>query len=457
MTTTAKKKRRTKTSLSALIWLTILVSVTYFLAASPTLDWNWRIWTLAIVGELFLAEVATNLTIGIGLSYVLGSIGTFLWVLIYRGGRWVWNKFSEENEPIEIKREVPVVASRSKDLAAAHPKLSRPRAQVVLGYGEKQRPIAIDLSRESTLIVASTRGGKTNALASMLIQLLYKSNPPEIYVIDLKANPREPLVRFSPLVHYVGPEEEDALDCLQRLVELMNERQRKGTIDPPILIFIDEMADLTTGMGSNRRRSEALLKQLSKKGLAAKMGMVVATQHARFDVLPKEIAYNLLRKIVLVVDTVSQAEVAIGYKPQRDELPENPGEFIMRGEKKGLVPGKTLLVEDGEVQELLESRFASFGDDRLTLWRVVSLGKSIGDTVSGVNTTSTSLRERGEDWASQQFVQCAYRNYALAGLLEAPSRGGSYRLKVEFVDGVEILRGYLGDECWQADPPSIVE
>ena len=453
---TKAKKRKSSGVIASLLWIVCLAVIAYLAFAAPNLDWQWQEWSLVICALAVTMDIATKLTIGIPASYVLGAIATFLGygaIKLFRRLRRAISAWTKKEECV-VRDASPAVAKTSAEIAAIHPKLTRGRTHVVLGYDAKSRPIAIDLSRSNTLMVASTRGGKTNALASLLIQLVSKENPPEIYVFDFKANLREPLVLLRPLVRYID-EIEEAIGMLGDLAHEMDVRQREGIVDPPILVIVDEVSDLTSALEREyRSASEHLLTRLSRKVLAAGMGIVVATQHARFDDLPKKIAYNFMREIVFLVDTVSQAEVALGFKPSREQLPQEPGEFLMRGEAKGLLSGKTLLVKRDEIDDLLASKLANFKDHRLQLWRTISLGRKTGNTVAGINATKSALHEENE-WVTQPFVQCAYRNYSLAGMLKAPSKGGSYRLKVEFVEGVEILKEYLEEKKWQEDPPAM--
>ena len=102
-----------------------------------------------------------------------------------------------------------------------------------------------------------------------------------------------------------------ALELLRTLVNRMTARNKgKESTKRPILLVIDEVADLTTGSEDRNLRQSAvrLLTILARKARSARISMVLATQHPRYDVLDKAIANNLLRKLCLPVDTKQQAE-----------------------------------------------------------------------------------------------------------------------------------------------------
>lgn len=447
-------KAKSRFAMSGALWTVVLLMIVFAVLGSPISDFLGPLLTVAYYFSLIMLVDAAFLALtGVWFHQAIGQTIVFLGLVIYRAVLKAVDmaQGSKRLEEFQARLAEPApIAKRSIDVLGIHPRLMRDRAVVLLGYNSRARPIMIDLADANTLVAASTRGGKTNALASFIIQLCSKPNPPEIHVLDLKANPNEPLYHFKPLVHCVH-EPEDALNFLRRMVTLMNERQRTGKLDPPVIVIADEVADLTSDTTDKavRREAEVLFTMLARKSLSGGVSLILATQHPRFDVLKKAIAHNLMRKIMFPVDTRGQAEVVIGYKPEA-RLPVTPGEFLLR-DGIGLKRGKTLKVEVSEIQELVTARFASFDDPRLKLWRELACGKQVGDLTEGINAMHLRLRESA-DWASQNFIRYGKRNLAHAGVLEVSGSGKGYRVAMDFVEGVPIVQRFIDAGNWQEEP-----
>jgi hypothetical protein len=354
----------------------------------------------------------------------------------------------------ERKPEEPL-ADRSLDLAATHPRILVNPMSVVIGY-HSRKPVVANLGSAHTLIGGSTNAGKTNLVLSILIQLFSKSEElrPYIFLIDLKGNLEDGLKRFGIMSRCTYVDDiAEAVDLLRKLNKEMDRRNREGDTSKPVLVVIDEVADLTSGAEMEEYRKAAVhhLVILARKARSANINLVIATQHARFDILDKSITYNLLRKIMLVVDTVAQAEVILGFRPDF-ELPKKSGEFAMK-DGIGIKRGKTLLVMPGEVNELVARQSEKFDDRRMMLWKDVSNGYEVGKRVRGI---VSFLRDHPE--YDQHFVKFGYRNLAVSGVLEPPSgQGTGYKVVIPFLEGIPIVRKFIADGLWKEQPKAFIE
>ena len=258
------------------------------------------------------------------------------------------------------------------------------------------------------------------------------------------------MFKFGPLFNYVS-EPDDAMVLLARLVDRMNARQRDPSDRVPIIVVADEIADMT---GTNETTAEKhkavyLWSLLARKARSARISLILATQHPRFDDLPKKIANNLLRKVMLPVDNKNQAEVVLGFRPDV-ELPQRVGEFLLK-EGIGIKRGRTMRVRAGEIDGVLVERFNNLDDDRLKLWRVLSSGKVVGDSVDGADK---AYRENTDEYGWRQtWVRDAYGHFREAGVLEhSGQRGARHTVAVPFVEGAARLQQYIDGGRWGEEP-----
>lgn len=404
----------------------IIVSVMQVL-----LHFSWR----SIFGNYFHRQLGVVLTL----------IVLFIYRMILRAKRY----FVGKKEQAALERiEQPKVAESSIQLINVHPKVLNRPLSVILGYS-RNRPVVADLSREHTLIAGSTRTGKTNLILSILIQLCSKpeSKRPDIYIIDLKADRDEGLYKFSMFARYVS-ELEEAISLLNDLHSEMLARFAGKKEKKPAVLIIDEIHSITKGDYDKERRKAAvrILSLLTAKAASSGVVIIISTQYPRYDVLDKTIVFNLLRKVCLPVDTKAQAEVIFGFRPDWP-LPELSGEFIAKDERKPK-RGRSLLVRQSEIDQLILQAAEDVDDNRLLLWKMLSSGKRIGASVPGMNKLYVENKELG-----QTFIREAYRHFALAGALVPPKRNGQpNKVAMEFIDGLAAIKAYVQNDKWTSAP-----
>jgi DNA segregation ATPase FtsK/SpoIIIE-like protein len=71
---------------------------------------------------------------------------------------------------------------------------------------------------------------------------------------------------------------------------------------------VDEVLDLL--LGASNRRIETALMRLAAKGRSAGVLLWIATQHARFDLLPRTVGLNLSSRLVFRVQDANAANLA---------------------------------------------------------------------------------------------------------------------------------------------------
>jgi S-DNA-T family DNA segregation ATPase FtsK/SpoIIIE len=198
-------------------------------------------------------------------------------------------------------------------------------------FGE---PIVRDLSKMPHLLIAGTTGsGKSVALNSMILSILFRSTPEEVRLIlvDPKMLELTPYEGIPHLYHSVITQPREAgqvlkwavgemtgryqlmqengvrhIDAYNQLVEKRSRsafrpRTRNGEGEelvrlPYIVIVIDELADLVMTTAS-RREVEDTITRLTQMARAAGIHLVFATQRPSVDVLTGVIKANFPARI----------------------------------------------------------------------------------------------------------------------------------------------------------------
>ncbi len=440
-----------KFSIGTVLWLALSLEITAIYVAKPEITTEW--WMLIVSGLCVQAWLAWHNSIygltrktrhgtwkvTMELNHFIANIFVFFAILLGRIFRKTAGKFKKTKTEI-VTTHAARVADKSIRAHVVHPRLIHSATRVLLGYNKKKRPIIVDLSDMHTLIGSSTNGGKTTLIRSLLIQILAKPDSirPQVYIVDLKSNVEDGLNRFSTIFEYISSEAE-AVNLFIRLDTLVGQRNRGETPrDRPVLLFIDEIADLTanTTDTSLRRASISLLTLLARKARSANVYLIVSTQHPRYDTLPKSICNNLMRKIALPVASRMQMEVVLEYKPTV-AMPSRAGDFLVR-EGLRLKRGRTLRSSLAEVDAALMAQIDTWDGPLFTFYKAIAGGRQKGDSVPGQSRAYDE--NRTQEWCTQPFVRDAYKRFIKSGILSEPRRGSASRLLVPFIEGIHTLK-----------------
>lgn len=404
----------------------------------------------AIVYFSTKGKLRVNVWIGILIYGVVRA--AFYWLSkVVRVARYVFTS-DRQRQPTR-----PKVAKRVSDIVSVH-KLKP--FEVVLGFSGP-RPIKVDFKKHHTLIGSTTGGGKTNLLNAILIQLFGKgkrfSEDSEVYLIDLKGDENDCLAMWRPLLAGYAEFDENEIDNAIRLLLLILDRMENGSENKHIILVIDEVAMLTSqssDRGQMKTATRILTRVLSQ--LRSRGTVIMAVQHPRYDVVPTPIRSNADRKIMLPVDGRDHARVVLGgMRPNDSELPERPGEFLLKEPgRRGLTRGQAMLVElPSEIDQTVFANIEDhLSDQRLKLFHDIVAGKVTGAPIDGVVKVAKTRKD-----FTQGGVQTAYRNYALAGALSAPERRGqSYVLAVDYHQALSLLKEYISKGNWMQQPDPFV-
>lgn len=188
---------------------------------------------------------------------------------------------------------------------------------MALGRDVAGRPMVADLAKMPHLLIAGATGtGKSVAINSLFISLLYRNTPQDIkfIVIDPK---RVELNLYNGIPHLLTPvvtDHEKAVNALKwavaemdRRYKLLSEANKRNIIEyneasglalPYIVIIVDELADL---MAVAQADVEASIVRLAQMARAIGIHLVVATQRPSVDIITGLIKANITSRIAFAV------------------------------------------------------------------------------------------------------------------------------------------------------------
>ncbi len=191
---------------------------------------------------------------------------------------------------------------------------------MVLGRDVSGHPVVADLAAMPHLLVAGQTGsGKSIAINSFLVSLLYQHSPKTLRLIMIDPK-RVELTNYNGIPHLLTPvitEPDKALQGLKWAVSEMNRRYKelashsKRNIDeynkafpdnplPFIVIIIDELADL---MMAASKEIEATICRIAQLARATGIHLIIATQRPSVDVITGLIKANIPTRIAFTVAT----------------------------------------------------------------------------------------------------------------------------------------------------------
>lgn len=248
---------------------------------------------------------------------------------------------------LEIPNQEREMVSLRDLLVAPEFENAKSKLSIAMGKDISGKPVVADLSKMPHALVAGTTGsGKSVAINTMILSLLYKSRPEDVRLIMIDPKMLE-LSVYEGIPHLLTPVVTDMKDAqnalrwavaeMERRYKLMSklgvrnltgynqvvkdaEEQGKPLPDPlfrpetvipledyplldtlpSIVIVIDELADMMMVVG---KKVEELIARLAQKARAAGIHLVLATQRPSVDVLTGLIKANVPTRISFQVSS----------------------------------------------------------------------------------------------------------------------------------------------------------
>ncbi len=277
---------------------------------------------------------------------------------------------------------------------------ARARLGLCLGKTIGGEPVIADLARMPHLLVAGTTGsGKSVAINTMILSLLYRLTPEQCRLIMIDPKMLE-LSVYEGIPHLLTPVVTDpkkAIIALQWAVREMEDRYRKmarlkvrniegfnarvaearekgevitftvergfdretgetvveeATLDltslPYIVIIVDEMADLMMVAGKD---IEGAIQRLAQMARAAGIHLVMATQRPSVDVITGTIKANFPTRISFQVTSKIDSRTILGEMGAETLLGQGDMLYMANGGRITRVHGP--FVSDGEVEAIV--------------------------------------------------------------------------------------------------------
>ncbi len=222
---------------------------------------------------------------------------------------------------IEIPNRQRETVSLREILSSEAFKKNNSKLALSLGKDIFGTPVVADLSKMPHLLVAGATGsGKSVAINSMVMSILYKATPTEVKMLMVDPKVIE-LSAYEEIPHLISPvitSPKEAAGALKKMVIEMERRYRvlaeraARNIEgyniqakdeeqlPYIVIVIDELADLMFTAASDVEDSIARLAQM---GRASGMHLILATQRPSVDVITGIIKANFPARISFQVSS----------------------------------------------------------------------------------------------------------------------------------------------------------
>jgi hypothetical protein len=249
-----------------------------------------------------------------------------------------------------------------KDVVKNYPRSSKKSLVVPLGVGENRRLVYKSLAEmPHALVGGATGGGKTTLLHAWICSLLRHNSPDDLRIafIDLKGGAEASF--YAGIPHLIEDEElglhgtiserEDVVPMLQyfydvvegRLRELADEgvqniaawnyHHRKKGHWARLVLFVDEMANIMLDKRV-KKDAQTLLADISARGRAPGVHVVLATQRPEVAVIPGLIKANLDARLAFrMTDNSSSMVILDDTSAARFDADSPPGRFIY---KRGL-------------------------------------------------------------------------------------------------------------------------
>lgn len=250
-----------------------------------------------------------------------------------------------------------------------------------LGRNVAGEPVFVNIAKLPHLLIAGATGsGKSVAIHSLLISLLYK-NPPATLRLILVDPKKVELSLYHGIPHLLAPVITDSKQAINSLRWAITEMERRyellleeGARDikgynkkkfrlPYIAIVIDELADL---MASYGREVEGSIIRLAQMSRATGIHLVVSTQRPSVEVITGLIKANITSRIALqvasqvdsrtILDTAG-AEKLLGsgdllfISPEHSKPVRIQGAYVTEEEVKRVVD---FIVKNNKIEETEE-------------------------------------------------------------------------------------------------------
>lgn len=232
--------------------------------------------------------------------------------------------------------EIPRDDARPVDLLPLAGKvIDRPPVSAILGQTSDGAPLLLRLPSPDVahvLIAGTTGSGKTVLLRSVILSLALRHAAGGLGLCLIDPRGGAALGCFQGLPQLIAPvvtEVEAARDILARIVADMERRDRSHERPLPVVILIDELADL---LAQDRRGEiEGYLVRLVARGRNVGLHVIAATQRPAAEAVSGMVRANFPLRLVGKVASPEDAKIAAGQRGSGAESLSGRGDFVLVG------------------------------------------------------------------------------------------------------------------------------
>ncbi|MEK7183921.1 MAG: DNA translocase FtsK 4TM domain-containing protein [Patescibacteria group bacterium] len=219
---------------------------------------------------------------------------------------------------IEVPNKTAAMVTLRELLETEQAKSLKSNLSIPVGRDAAGAPIIADLKKMPHLLIAgSTGSGKSIAINSLIVGMLYQNTPSQLRMLLVDPK-RVEFTQFNDIPHLLAPvitEPDKTVNTLKWALIEMERRYKRfqevGSRDidsynakfkdeqlPYIVIVIDELADL---MATSAKEVEGAIVRLAQMARAVGMHLIVATQRPSVDVITGLLKANITTRVAFAV------------------------------------------------------------------------------------------------------------------------------------------------------------
>ena len=274
---------------------------------------------------------------------------------------------------IEVPNKVKAVV-RLRNLIERQEFQNAGELAIALGRDVSGKARYADLATMPHLLIAgSTGAGKTIALTSVILSLLYRNTPEQLRLLLIDPK-RVEFTVYANIPHLLAPvvtENAKAINALKWAVSEMERRfdllsqvgardiiayhknkqaiQEHGSL-PYLVLIIDELADLMSAKG---KEVEVLVVRVAQLARAAGIHLILATQRPSVEVITGTIKANLPTRMAFQVASQIDSRTILDMAGAEKLIGKGDMLFLGRGDSKPMRIQGTF-VEDSETKKVAD-------------------------------------------------------------------------------------------------------
>lgn len=312
----------------------------------------------------------------------------------------------------------------------------RSNLMLALGKDVSGNPWVVNLERMPHLLVAGATGsGKSVALNSIILSLLYQNNPSDLKFILIDPK-RVEFPTYQHIPHLLAPVVTEVPATVNALKWLIKEMDRRFNLLaaagdrniqsynrhipeklPYIIVVIDELADLMVAASSE---VEGAIIRLAQMARAVGIHLILATQRPSVDVITGLIKANITARVAFAVASLMDSRT-----------------ILDTGGAEKLIGRGDMLFISAEVTKPKRLQGALVGDDEIS--RVVEYLKS---KAAPEYVAEVTAKQSGAVWGGTSYDDDPLLGEAEVIVVQAGKASASFlqrRLKVGYARAARLL------------------